>query len=138
MSATRKHEGAAERIGGKTLDQWNREWERMEGGFAVPHPALHDIIGLYRTDLDGEPMTMGYATDFNGGGLWKRLQTIRSSVRQTGNNHLSADFISANIHDLTLWVIKVDMGAGSELITRKLCGKLRKLYGLKRGVIGTS
>lgn len=124
------------KIGGRTIEQWNDKWEQVEGGFNVPHHDLHGIVGLYRADLNGIPQFMGSATDFNRGGLYKRLQTLQSPLIQSGNDYKSGQFIRQNIDRLTLRVIRVGTGAGLELITSEICRRMRKKLGLKRGLIG--
>jgi hypothetical protein len=125
-------------IGGKTLDQWDDEWEELEGGFSTVHSSVLNVIGIFRADLDGEPKVLGSATDFDRGGLYKRLQTLGSDIVQTGNNHVSGAYIRANKNALRLYVIKVDTGAGSDLITKEICNLMRKRYGIKKGTIGKS
>ena len=136
MSGNTTAASSDRKIGGKTVEQWDEEWVEMEGGFGVAHNSLHYQIGLFRADLKSEPKVMGSATDFDGGGLFKRLQTFRSPIRQTGNNHKAANYIKDNMNDLTLWVITMGKGAGSDRIAKELCKIMRKRYGLKRGVIG--
>ncbi|NIJ24633.1 hypothetical protein [Sphingomonas japonica] len=112
--------------------------EKLPGGFGAVHDSVHGVSGLWRADLNGKMMTMGYATDFSRGGLSKILQTFRSNILQKANSHKAAVFIRENINEAELYVIEVTRGAGNELIIRDICRELRKRYGLKIGKLGIS
>ncbi|MHA6723805.1 hypothetical protein [Sphingomonas sp. RS2018] len=127
--------GASAKIAGKNLDQWDDQWEEMEGGFSVEHASLDGVVGLYRARRGNQTKIIGSGTDFDNGGLSKRLQTLRSDIVQSGNNHVAGNYIRENASVLKLDVIKVGTGAGIELVTRKLVQAMRKKYGLRRGVI---
>ena len=124
-----------ETIGGRSLAEWESEWETLAGGFAQEHPSLHGVVGLYRADLNGRAKVIGSGTDIEGAALAKRLQTLRSETIQTGNDYSAATYIRDNMDRLTLKVIRVGTGAGLDKITSKLAGRMRRLHGLRRGVI---
>ena len=63
-------------IGGKTLEDWDREWVQLDGGLRQPHPKLRYTVGLYRASLGGQIVVIGTGTD-KGGGLAKRLSDFR-------------------------------------------------------------
>ncbi len=79
----------SKRMGGKTVDQWDREWQSIgmlrdvQGN--IGH--LNHYVGLYRAKLNGKVVYIGRAVEYNNGGLRKRLTDyVRRSESSRGTN----------------------------------------------------
>ena len=59
-------------VGGKSIENWDRLWSTVEGGFRHYHPELRPVVGLYRVWFKGQIVVIGTGTD-KAGGLAKRL-----------------------------------------------------------------
>lgn len=105
-------------IGGRTLSEWEREWERKKGGFAVTHNDLRQALGLYRAILGDEVVAIGRAIEV-GRGLNKRLGDLRRSKGSAGGHHLGR-MIRKHIDDLELEVLVVGQNPHAAEITKAL------------------
>ncbi len=90
-------------IGGKTIEDWDRLWLRVEGGLKHNQPQLRHEAGLYRMSLKGQIMALGAGTD-RGGGLAKRLSDFRRPS-PSGRNHHAGELIHANRDQLQVEVL---------------------------------
>ena len=99
------------RIAGKTLDEWDSCWERIEGGYRILHKDLHGVIGLHRA-VDGiKTMYIGCAVQLNNKGLYTRLQNFVGES-QSANDHPGAYKIRQNKATLHLEILRVHEGMG--------------------------
>ena len=98
-------------IYGKTLDEWDTHWERIEGGYRVLHRNLHGVIGLHRAVQGTEVMYIGRAVQRNNKGLYTRLQNFVGPP-QKSNAHIGADQIRRHKATLHLEIFRVHEGYG--------------------------
>lgn len=68
------------------LDNLEGDWVRLDAGLRRTYPELRQQVGLYRFRLDGQIMGLGCGTEYQNGGLAKRL---RDFVREgdSGRKH---------------------------------------------------
>lgn len=78
-------------IGGKTIEEWDRSWVKVDGGLKHAQPTLRWKVGLYRVSLRGEIMAIGKGTDKRGG-LAKRLSDFRRAS-SSSRNHYAGELI---------------------------------------------
>ncbi|MXO74836.1 hypothetical protein GRI40_06330 [Altererythrobacter aerius] len=113
--------GKPKLIGGKTLQQWDTEWVRVNGGFRILHPELNHSVGLFRAVRDGQVMVLGQATECANGGLRKRLSDFRRSS-WSGRNHTAGWYIYTNRDVLKLEVLVT----GSDREAAKVAAALKR------------
>lgn len=99
------------KIYGKTLDEWDTHWERIEGGYSVLHKDLHGVIGLHRAVEGTQVMYIGCAVQLRNKGLYTRLQNFVGPP-QSSNDHTGADKIRQNSPTLHLEILRVHEGLG--------------------------
>jgi hypothetical protein len=91
-------------ICGRTLQEWDTDWEAVEGGFGIPHNELIGVPGLARAILNGRVMYILRAVEQRG--LQKGLQRIRGK-QQTGNSGFGAQQIRSHVDVLDLEILRV-------------------------------
>lgn len=108
-------------IGGKTLNQWDREWRsigmlrNVQGNISY----LNKSVGLYRAKSNGKVVYIGRAIEYNNGGLRKRLTDyVRSSESSRGTN--SSNNMNTYKENLYIDVLIVGENEEAANITRKL------------------
>lgn len=114
-------------IGGKQLSQWDREWQTVPGGFAIPQPQLRRQAGLYRAVLHGESKVIGSATGKDPGKLAKRLADFRRPSNN-GRRHHAANYIYENLDRLELQVLITGDGPKNCEIAAELRKAMIKLH----------
>lgn len=108
-------------IGGKILNQWDREWRsigmlrNVQGNISY----LNKSVGLYRAKLNGKVVYIGRAIEYNNGGLRKRLTDyVRSSESSRGTN--SSNNMNTYKDNLYIDVLIVGENEEAANLTRKL------------------
>jgi hypothetical protein len=105
-------------IGGKTIEEWDRLWTKVEGGLKHYHPALRHSVGLYRLRLDGQIVVIGTGTDLRGG-LAKRLSDfIRPG--SSGRNYPAGERIYTKRDRLEVEVLITGSDSHAQEIGRQL------------------
>ncbi len=105
---------------GHTLEHWNGQWGRLDGGFGIQHNKVYGRTGLYRAVLATEVVFIGCSIDLNA-----RLQQLRSKKELSTNNYYSARKIREHVGKLELEV----------LIPEPHLGKRLNITTLKRAMI---
>lgn len=91
------------RIGGKSVEEWDRLWKPVEGGLKHYHPELRHRIGLCRFLLGGTVMAIAAGTEWPRG-LAKRLSDF-SRPSSSGRNHHAGQLIYEHRHKLKVEVL---------------------------------
>lgn len=91
-------------ICGRSLRDWDADWEATKGGFAADHNELVGVPGLARAVLNGKVMYILRATEKRG--LQKGLQRIRGKP-QTGNAGFGAQKIREHMDVLEMQILRV-------------------------------
>jgi hypothetical protein len=105
-------------IGGKTLEEWDRLWTKVEGGFQHYHPELRHVVGLIRVSRDGQIMALGTGCDRDGG-LAKRQSDFRRPG-SSGRNHYAGRLIYEHRHELLVEVLITGSDSHAQEIGRQL------------------
>lgn len=113
-------------IDGKLLSDWEKEWDRKKGGFAIPHDELRQELGLYRAVLDGEVVAIGRATEV-GRGLSKRLGDLRRSKGSAGAHHIGR-MIRKHVDELELEVLIVGRNHHAAEVTKVLRREMNRFH----------
>lgn len=113
-------------IGGKTIEEWDRSWVRVDGGLKRPQPNLRHQVGLYRASLKGQVMAIGAGTA-RGGGLAKRLSDFRR-LSPSGRNHHAGELINANLDRLEVEVLVTGSDRHAREIGRQLKTPMIRLH----------
>lgn len=115
-----------ERIGQRSLGEWDTRWEPLPRPFIESHPDLRHVVGLFRAVLDGETKYIACATE-RPGGISKALRRV-GGPDQTGNRGYGAQMIRQHITEVTVEILRVDDKDHPEDITKKLKRMMVKLY----------
>lgn len=113
-------------IGGKSLQDWNREWRQIEGGLRLHHPELRHVVGLYRFSLSGSIKVLGKGTD-KSAGLAKRLSDFRR-LSDSARKHHAGLLAHEHLDDLTVEVLITGTGAKAREIARRLRAPMIRLH----------
>ena len=113
-------------VGGKTIAEWDVEWEHLANAFTVDHPELRNVIGLFRIQLHGQTKYIVRATELKGG-IAKGLKRI-SGPDQTGNQGYGANKIRENINQVTVEILRVYGVKDPSKVTKTLKAEMNKLY----------
>ncbi len=108
------------KVGGKTVPEWDLEWDPLDGGLWVYHPELRHLIGLIRVSLRGRIVFIGWSTEMPGG-LGKRLADfIRRSP--SGRKHAAGKLIYRYRKEVTIEVMVIGIDRHAQRIARQLRG----------------
>lgn len=92
------------KIGGKTLDEWERSWLSLGILESADLSHLSKSVGLYKATLKGKIVFIGRATEHSNGGLCKRLSDyIRST--DSSRDYSSGQLIHQNAANLEIEVL---------------------------------
>jgi len=105
-------------IGGRTIEEWDRLWVKVDGGLDSYHRPLRYKVGLYRISCKGQIMALGTGTDKDGG-LAKRLSDFRRPS-PSGRNHHAGELIHENLNLLDVEVLITGSDAHAREIGRQL------------------
>ena len=92
-------------VAGLPLGEWMKQVEVVPGGFAVEHPDLRDVVGLFFAVQDSRIVFVGQGTETGKGrGLYKRLMDFLRDG-ESGRKHFGGRMIYASRHKLELRVL---------------------------------
>ena len=115
-----------EKVGEKTVAEWDNEWVRVENGFKVLTSNLKGLLGLYRATLDNNIKYIGDSVEINQG-LQKRLRDY-SRESNSARDHFGAKKILEHIEDVKCDVIVVGIDEQAAEQTETLKRLLIRLY----------
>ncbi|MGQ3041400.1 MAG: hypothetical protein ACT6TH_12315 [Brevundimonas sp.] len=113
-------------FGGKTVEEWDREWVPVARGLKEYQPSLRHRAGLYRMSLRGQVMALGTGTD-KGGGLAKRLSDFFRK-NASGRTHHAGQLIYENRAHLDVEVLITGSDAAAREVGRELSTPMKKLH----------
>ena len=105
--------------GGKSLDQWDRQWisiGRLESADLSPYS---NCVGLYRHVVHGKTKYLGRALELYNGGIRKRLSDYRRDS-DSARKHTSGRIIHENLSDITTYVLVVGDNEEAVSVTKSL------------------
>lgn len=105
-------------IGGRMIDEWDRLWTKVEGGFQHYHPELRPVVGLIRASRDGQIVFIGTGCDKDGG-LAKRHSDFRRPG-SSGRNYYAGELIYVHRHHLDVEVLITGSDTHAQEIGRQL------------------
>lgn len=108
-------------IGGKTLDQWDLEWQTVEGGFHS-YRKFRGMAGLYRVTEGGVITAIG-----KGAGMFDRLDKRMYDLIRPGNSgrdHHIGRYINANLDKVEFQVLIVGKSWRDSVTAGKLKGAM--------------
>lgn len=106
-------------IAGKSVGQWDGEWQRLKGGFAVKHREVHGYVGVFRAVQGADVMYIGCSSAAKGGKLYQRLLNFKNQEQQS-NSHYGARKIREHIGTLSLDVICLGRTSKDRFSAREL------------------
>ena len=114
-------------VDGKTLDEWDREWisiGKLKDANLTPY---NKSVGLYKHVVAGKIKYIGRATEYNNGGLRKRLSDYRRESN-SAREHTSGTIINEHIDEIETYVLVVGTDKEAVEITKKLEPMFIKKY----------
>lgn len=130
MSETYRKAGSAGNtnyIGGKTLQQWDREWQSIGMLKDAELTPYNHCVGLYRHVVNGETMYVGRAIELHNGGFRKRLSDYRRPSN-SARKHTSGRVINENLDKIHTYILVVGNDENAVDITKQLEGKFIAKY----------
>ena len=114
-------------VGSKTVGEWDSEWRRLDGDFNIRQSSVNKTVGLFRAVDGNDTMAIGQATEFENGGLRKRISDFR---RKSDSNRkgFMGEYIRDNIKTLKLFVLCVGHDEEAAEVTKELREFMKKLY----------
>ena len=120
-------DGKPARFGGKTLDECDELWVKVEGSLRDPNPDLTGKVGLYRVRLMGRDMAIGRAIEIKGG-LSKRLYDF-GRPSDSGRKHRAGLLIHQHIDQIDVEVlITNDLSTNPVTLAKRLRGPMVDLH----------
>jgi hypothetical protein len=120
-SASRKasSEGKILKIGGKSLQEWERNWNYLGTLSSVSSSHLSGSVGLYRAKLGGKVVYVGRAVEYSNGGLRKRLSDYTRGS-DSGRKHKSGQLMNQNADSLSIDVLVTGSDSEAANVAKKL------------------
>jgi len=119
------------KIGGFTLDQWDKRWMRLgklEDLTIENLKPYNKSIGLYKATENGTVKYIGRAIEYNNGGFRKRLRDyVRPS--DSGRKHQSGQSMNANAENLVIFILIVGNSAAQVETVKQLEKVMIQHYG---------
>lgn len=119
------------RIGGLTLDQWDKKWIRLGNlnNLTLDNlKAFNKSIGLYKAEQYGTVKYIGRAIEYNNGGFRKRLRDyVRPS--DSGRTHQSGQYMNVNADNLDIYILIVGDSAAQVATVKELERAMIQRYG---------
>jgi len=106
-------------IGGRTLREWEREWQYAGCLDSIDLSPYSSYVGLYKAELDGKVMYVGRAIEYSNGGIRKRLSDY-TRESDSARKHTSGRLMHAHAADLEIYVLLVGRDEEAAGTTRKL------------------
>lgn len=106
-------------IGGKTILQWDQEWQnigRLKDACLTPY---NHCVGLYRHVINGRTRYIGRAIELNNGGFRKRLSDYRRSS-SSARTHSSGQLIYEHLDEIETYILVVGRTREAVETTEKL------------------
>lgn len=103
---------------GKTLEEWDRLWAKVDGGLKHHQSQLRYKVGLYRFTLKGQIMAIAVGTE-RVAGLAKRLSDFRRPGK-SGRKHHAGQLIYAKRDRLDVEVLITGSDRDAQDIAKKL------------------
>lgn len=92
--------------GGKSLQQWDREWQSIGYLNSANLTPYNKFVGLYRHKIGGKVIYVGRAIELHNGGFSKRLSDYRRDSN-SARKHKSGQLINENLDQITTDVLIV-------------------------------
>ncbi|TGA97413.1 hypothetical protein E4665_12365 [Sporolactobacillus shoreae] len=92
--------------GGKTLDQWDRQWICIGSLKDATLEPFNHVVGLYRHDINGTTVYVGRAIELFNGGIRKRLSDYRRGSN-SARIYSSGRAINDHIDEIITYVLIV-------------------------------
>lgn len=118
-SEARRISGSAEKIGGRTLREWERSWQPLGtlSGANISH--LSNSVGLYRATLNSTIVYIGRAVEYANGGLRKRLSDYTRDS-DSARKHQSGQLMHQNASRLHIDILVTGSDSEAAETARKL------------------
>ena len=113
--------------GGKTVDEWDREWISIGKLKTANLTPYNHSVGLYRHVVDGQTMYVGRAVEWNNGGFRKRLSDYRRDS-DSARVHTSGQVINANLDKIETYLLITGSDKQASDVACQLEGKMIGKY----------
>lgn len=123
LTSTAKQASKSGTIGGKTIDEWDREWINIGSLKTANLTPYNHCVGLYMHVVDGKIKYIGRAIELNNGGFRKRLSDYRRASN-SGRTHTSGRTINANLDNIRTQILIV--GEDKEAVETTI--KLERIF----------
>jgi len=123
-----KTQGSANRIGGKSIEEWDREWISIGMLKTADLSPYSHYVGLYRHVINGRTMYVGRAIEWNNGGFRKRLSDYRRESN-SARTHTSGRLIHEHLDEIRTYLLIVGSDAEAAEVTKQLEGRFIAKYG---------
>lgn len=110
-------------VGGKTLEQWDKEWFSIGKLKTANLTPYNKQVGLYKHIVNGKLMYIGRALEYNNGGFRKRLSDYRRQS-DSARGHSSGKEIHAHLDDIETYLLVV----GSTKAAAEYTEQLEKIF----------
>ena len=100
-------------IGGKTLREWESQWQNVGYLESLDLSPYSSYVGLYKAELRGKVMYIGRAIEYSNGGIRKRLSDY-TRESDGARKHTSGKLMNANATELKISLLIV--GKGEEAV----------------------
>jgi hypothetical protein len=115
------------RFGGKTLDECDELWVKVEGSLRERRSEFDGKVGLYRVRLNGREKAIGRAVEIKGG-LPKRLYDFGRSS-DSGRRYKAGLLIHEHIDQIDVMVlITNDLSTNPVTLAKRLRGPMVDLH----------
>ena len=114
-------------FGGKTVSEWDCEWQyigKLKDANLTPY---NSCVGLYRHGVNGTTKYVGRAIQLNNGGFRKRLSDYRRESN-SARKHASGRTIYENLDRIETYILVVGNTQEAVEITKKLEGEFVRRY----------
>ena len=127
VSTSSRHSSRTGTFGGKTVSEWNCEWQyigKLKDANLTPY---NSCVGLYRHVVNGTTKYVGRAIELNNGGFRKRLSDYRRESN-SARKHASGRTIYENLDRIDTYILVVGNTQEAVDITKKLEGEFVRKY----------
>lgn len=125
--ANRTSGGSQNTYGGKTIQQWDREWRDIGMLKSANLTPYNHCVGLYRHVINGETKYVGRAVELHNGGFRKRLSDYRRESN-SARKHTSGRMINENLDRIRTYILIVGDDEEAIEVTKQLEGKFVRKY----------
>lgn len=101
------------------IEAWDKKWVSIGKLVNANLSPLNNVVGLYKHVVKGEVKYIGRATEWNNGGLRKRLSDYRRGS-DSARKHSSGRAINENLSEITTYVLIVGSDAEAAAKTKYL------------------